>query len=227
MNKTFLPAKMLLALVGKGGGRGVVDAAKRGGARGGTKLFVRTVDEEASSGSLVAYVPREVVLILMWDEAESVVAAVAAHAAENPEEAGGTAIVVDVSRTLVQGGFRRVSVENMPSGDEGNGMKSGFTMIVTITNLGEADALMAAARNVGARGGTVINARGTGTEDDLKYFGISLVPEKELLIIVSENSKTESILEALGDQPVFSEPGGGVMFTTDVARFITLGAPLA
>ena len=103
-------------------------------------------------------------------------------------------------------------------------MKSGYTMICSIINHGQAEELMAVAREAGARGGTILGARGTGTEEDVKFFGISLTPEKEFLIIISENAATDGILQALASQPVFSEPGGGIVFTTNIERYISLNA---
>ncbi len=62
-------------------------------------------------------------------------------------------------------------------------MESGYTLITVIVNSGYAEAVMAAARSGGASGGSILNARGTGTEEDVKFFGITLVPEKEMLLI--------------------------------------------
>ena len=62
-------------------------------------------------------------------------------------------------------------------------------LISVILNKGYADDAMAAARKAGATGGTVINARGTAREDDAKFFGMHIVPEKEMLMIVVEHDK--------------------------------------
>ena len=43
-------------------------------------------------------------------------------------------------------------------------------LICVIVNAGYADDVMNAARTAGATGGTVINARGTGREEDVKLF---------------------------------------------------------
>ena len=58
-------------------------------------------------------------------------------------------------------------------------MDSGWTLIEVITEDGYSEEIMATARKAGAGGGTVINAHGTSTEDDVKFFGSPLVPEKE------------------------------------------------
>ena len=76
-------------------------------------------------------------------------------------------------------------------------MNSGHTLLTVIVNHGYADDVMAEARKAGAAGGTILNARGTGKEEDVKFFGITLVPEKEMLLIVAENAKAPAILEAI------------------------------
>jgi len=102
-------------------------------------------------------------------------------------------------------------------------MKSGETLIVCITNYGHANELMSEARKAGARGGTIINARGTGTEKDASFFGISLVSEKEMLLIVAENVLCPSILSVINEAPMLAEPGSGIVFTIAVEQFSALG----
>ena len=82
---------------------------------------------------------------------------------------------------------------------------------------------MAEARKAGAAGGTILNARGTGKEEDVKFFGITLVPEKEMLLIVTEDSKAPAILEAIRKIPHLTEPGGGIVYAMNVEQFIVLG----
>ena len=102
-------------------------------------------------------------------------------------------------------------------------MNTGKVMITVIINSGYADDVMAAARKAGARGGTILNARGTGTAEDVKFFGIVLVPEKEMLMIVTETEKAPAIIEAINKVPHLCEPGGGIVFTTNVEEFFVLG----
>lgn len=220
MLERFFPAKLLVAFADKGSGKVIVEAARLGGSRGGTRFSARSpLEESGDDGGGLTFGQRDAVIILMWDEAESVVASVVDRMAEGPEQRRGVAVMMDAPKAFTRLGF---SFGPAPV-DKGGSMKSGFMMIVSITNHGEAESLMHVARKAGARGGTIINARGTGTEDDTKYFGISLVPEKEILIILSEAARTDGILEALGSQPLFSEPGGGIIFATEVERFIPLG----
>ncbi len=225
MEKIFLPAKLLMSIVARGAGRNVVEAAKRGGARGGTKLLGRGADACETGGSSCeeGCCGHDIVIILMQDEAEDVVGAVVEGSFDQKTGYAGTAIVLDVPKTLLRCGPAPATAAADAHTTGGEAMQSGYTMISSIINHGQAEDLMAVAREAGARGGTILNARGTGTEDDVKFFGISLAPEKEFLVIIAENSCADAILEALSDQPVFSEPGGGIIFTTGVDRLISLG----
>lgn len=222
MNTSFKPATLLLSLLDRGCGKILVDASRQAGARGGTKLFGRGT-QWYSGIALTEYHPQDIVITLMWDEAESIIAAVAEHASKSFDRVCGAALVIDVPRALTREHSPLNQPEIQPSGDGDSDMKPGFTMIAAITNQGEAETLMDAARKAGATGGTIVDARGTGTEADFKYFGISLVPEKELLLIISEDTRTDAILDALSSQPILSQPGGGIIFTTKVARLLPLG----
>ncbi len=79
------------------------------------------------------------------------------------------------------------------------------------------------AGTAGARGGTILTARGTGTEDDVKFFGISLVPEKDMLMIVTESGAAPAILEAVGQVPDIRKPGGGIVYVMNIEKFMPLG----
>lgn len=96
-------------------------------------------------------------------------------------------------------------------------------LITVILNKGFADDAMAAARKVGAGGGTIIHARGTAKEEDVSFMGIKLVPEKETLMILVEKEKTEQVIQAIRDLPCLKEPGSGIIYSQDVDSFTGLG----
>ena len=101
--------------------------------------------------------------------------------------------------------------------------ESSRDMISVIVNKGYADDVMAAARRVGAGGGTVINARGTAREDDEKFFGVHIVPEKEMLVMIVEHDKKAAVLDAIRDLKCLREPGSGIAFCNGVDDFTLLG----
>ena len=96
-------------------------------------------------------------------------------------------------------------------------------MITVIVNKGFADDVMFAARKAGATGGTVINARGTAREDDEKFFGVHIVPEKDMLIIVVEHEKKAAVLASIQELKCLKEPGMGIAFSSPVSDFALLG----
>ena len=56
---------------------------------------------------------------------------------------------------------------------------------------------MDAAREAGAGGGTVVKARGTGGEENRKFFGFSIAEEKELHLIVTPAQGRNPIMKAI------------------------------
>ncbi|MCL2744815.1 MAG: hypothetical protein FWE67_13285 [Planctomycetaceae bacterium] len=99
-------------------------------------------------------------------------------------------------------------------------MESSDLLIVFIVSHGDAYDVMTVAREAGARGGTIVDAHGTHRETDTQFFGIPLVAEKEMLLIVADKISAETILNAVRDLPVFKTTGGGIIFTTEVNRFV-------
>ena len=73
-------------------------------------------------------------------------------------------------------------------------------LLVVIGKQGYSEQIMDAARKAGARGGTVIHARGTGQEKAEQFMGISLASEKDLILIVTPTEeKTEMIRQIMHD----------------------------
>ena len=89
-------------------------------------------------------------------------------------------------------------------------MKSTDILITFIVNHGDAYDVMTIAREAGARGGTIVNAHGTSREGDVKFFGMNLMSEKEMLIILAEKDLGQKILNAVGEMELFKKPGGGI-----------------
>ena len=96
-------------------------------------------------------------------------------------------------------------------------------LITIIVNRGFAEDAMDAARKAGAGGGTIINARGTAKEGDAKFFGMEIIPEKDMIFVLAENEKADAILEAVRTLPCLSKPGSGIAFVSPAENFTLLG----
>ena len=66
--------------------------------------------------------------------------------------------------------------------------KFSHEVILCIVNAGFSDAVMDAAKEFGARGGTVLRARGTANSEAEKLFNIVIQPEKEVVMILVDSS---------------------------------------
>lgn len=221
-NHLVKPAKMLICFMGRHRGERLVAAAKEAGARGGTLTLGQSLGHSKLLQALsLGDVQQDVVFIVMGEEGPAVLAAVKEAARKDSKKLSGTAVVLDVPELFI-----RVSgVAGTAPAEEKRSerMESGYKLITVIVNSGYGDDVMAEARKAGAAGGTIINARGTGTEDDVKFFGITLVPEKEMLLIVADKDKVKPIIDAVATVPTLAEPGGGIIFNTNVEEFIVLG----
>lgn len=58
---------------------------------------------------------------------------------------------------------------------------------------------MEAAASAGARGGTIINARGSGIHETNRLFSMQIEPEKEMVVILSENDLVDPIISSIGN----------------------------
>ena len=101
--------------------------------------------------------------------------------------------------------------------------ENNYQMINVIVNKGYAEDAMAAARKAGAGGGTIIGARGTAKEGDAAFFGMKIVPEKEMLMILVPDEKKSAIVEAITALPCFAEAGSGIIFCNEAQDFTVLG----
>ena len=88
--------------------------------------------------------------------------------------------------------------------------------IICIVNDGYSETVMEAAKKAGARGGTVLNARGTATKDAETFFGITIHPEKEIVMILTEKEKRDGILHALYKKVGLQTKGQGIAFALPV-----------
>lgn len=93
-------------------------------------------------------------------------------------------------------------------------------LIVTIVNKGDAEKVVEFSKEAGAGGGTIFFARGTGSHDQVKLFGISIEPEKEVVLTLVESWKTEKVLSAIAEGLSLDQPGRGIAFVLNAERIV-------
>lgn len=95
-------------------------------------------------------------------------------------------------------------------------MKPNNELIVAIVNRGYADDVMEAAREAGARGGTILHARGAGTEAQDRFYGITIQSEKEVVLLVVEQAHKAAIMKAICAKAGLKQEGRGLVFSLPV-----------
>ena len=101
-------------------------------------------------------------------------------------------------------------------------MAYAYEMIVCIVNSGYSDAVMSAAREFGAKGGTVLGARGTANQEAETFFKITIQPEKEVVLILVPAKIKDDILHAIYKEVGLATPGQGIAFTLPVENAVGL-----
>lgn len=95
-------------------------------------------------------------------------------------------------------------------------------LIITIANEGYAENIMNAAKTVGATGGTTIYGRGLETDKIIKFLGISIEPEKEIVLILAPNDKKNDIMNKIVEKCGLTTLGAGICFSLPVSHVIGL-----
>ena len=215
--------KLLIGIVPHNSGELITDAAKSAGAGGGTIVMGRGT---ASNGVLqllgLGDTSKDIVYIIIKDQIKS---AVYEAIIKTPEKKAhfGVMFTLDTPSFIRAGHLAESDVSEKSEGEETMKAENNYQMINVIVNKGYAEDAMAAARKAGAGGGTIIGARGTAKEGDAAFFGMKIVPEKEMLMILVPAEKKSAIVEAITALPCFAEAGSGIIFCNEAQDFTVLG----
>lgn len=103
-------------------------------------------------------------------------------------------------------------------------MKKGYKCIMAIVNDGYSELAMETAKACGAKGGTIIEARGTASKEAEKFFNVSIQPEKEIVMILAKNELVDGILKGLYSAVGTSTSAQGIAFALPVDEVVGLKA---
>ena len=95
-------------------------------------------------------------------------------------------------------------------------------MITAVINPGFSDAVMKAAKSAGAKGGTIIHARGVSDEESINQWGLGLQEEKEIVMIVAESQNKLAIMEAISNQCGINTEANGFVTSMPIDTVIGL-----
>jgi len=106
--------------------------------------------------------------------------------------------------------------QTFQKGEEQTLKDTQYELLVVIANLGYTEQIMDAARSVGAGGGTVIHAKGTGLEHSEQFLGFSLASEKEAVLLVVPTEKKNDIMRAVMEQAGLTTKARAIAFSLPV-----------
>lgn len=135
------------------------------------------------------------------------------------EEPGkGIAFTIPISSSIkyIEESYKKNQMEDIEM------EKSNQELIITIANEGYAENVMNAAKSAGATGGTTINGRGLETEKVIKFLGISIEPEKDIVLILTTNEKKIDIMNKIVEKCGLKTKGAGICFSLPVSHVIGL-----
>jgi hypothetical protein len=100
---------------------------------------------------------------------------------------------------------------------EDNERKIEMELIVSICAKGHSDEIMDAARHAGARGGTIVKAKGTAAAGTDKFFGMAISDEKEITYIVAKKDQRSTIMKAIASY-TYADGAHPIVFSLPVTE---------
>lgn len=91
-----------------------------------------------------------------------------------------------------------------------------YELIITIVNRGGFEAVKEASKAAGARGGTLLHGLGLGGEEAARFLGISIQPEKDVVLIVVSKEDRERVMQNILDAAGILTENRGICFSLPV-----------
>lgn len=93
-------------------------------------------------------------------------------------------------------------------------------LIVSIVRKGWGSSVLQASVKVGARGGTVLFGRGAGINEQEKIFGMSIEPEKEIVLTIVRGDQVDTVLDEIVRAAELNTTGRGIALVLPVDRVV-------
>ena len=103
--------------------------------------------------------------------------------------------------------------------------EEGYELIITIVSKGWSEKVIRVGRDAGAHGATVLHARGSGLHDIISKLGIAIEPEKEIVLNVVSNDKSEAIVVAITNALSLEKHGTGISMVIPIRGVAGLFKP--
>ncbi len=228
--KEHMQVKWLLTIVDRGKGNRVAEIYRK------NHIAVQLIalGKGTASSEIMDYLgldepEKELVLSLIVGSVDKVILSQLSETLQFSKPGKGIAFTIPLSG-ISAGTSRRLEQESgcLMTEEKKEGTtaveRQSYDLIVAVVASGQSDIVMKAAKAAGATGGTVAKAREFGADEEKRILGITVHPERELVMILVPAQDKPAIMkgicngtrEELGESPVvFSLPVDGVTGISD------------
>lgn len=103
--------------------------------------------------------------------------------------------------------------------EEGSGdLDFDYEAIFVVVERGKGEDIIDYATSAGARGATIIAARGSGIHEKETLFNITIEPEKEIVMMLVNKENSDQIAKKIDEEVNLDDPGAGILFILPVSR---------
>ena len=96
-----------------------------------------------------------------------------------------------------------------------------LSLITCIVEKGKSDLIVREALNAGAQGATYFSGKGTGVRQSIGVIGLKIIPEKEIILIVTKDHETDTVFDAIVAAGRFDEAlAHGFAYITKVEKAV-------
>ena len=206
--------ELIWVIVNFGKGSKVMYAAKKCGVTGGTIILGKGTANDKFADFLGLSDIRKEIVLMVSNKKMTRCALDRLDKKFNFEKPNhGIAFTTGVSEVIGSVGCKATEADREEGGEEA--MHCAITAVV---DKGKAEDVIDAATAAGSRGGTIINARGSGVHETSKLFFMDIEPEKEIVLILSEKKEAEAIISSIREKLDIEQPGKGIIFVQEVSK---------
>jgi nitrogen regulatory protein PII len=213
-NSQSINIELICIIVNFGLGSKLIQIAKRCGVTGGTVLLGKgTVNNRILEFFGLSDVKKEIVYMVADRKTAHQTIEILNKKYKFDKPNHGIAFTTSVCAAIGTRSLKREKEKNERGVDD-----TMYHLITVIVDKGKGEDVIDAAAKAGSKGGTIINARGSGIHETSKLFHMEIEPEKEVVLILSEINDTEAIISPIRETLKIDEPGRGIIYVQDVNK---------
>lgn len=203
--------ELICVIVNFGLGSKALSLARKNGVSGGTIMLGRgTVENRWLRLLELTDIRKEVVLMVSDETISKKALAGIDEKLQFSKPKHGIAFTMPIEAVI---GAGREAYES--SVDDG-GRLSVYKAVFVVVDKGKGGNVMDVAKEAGARGGTIINARGSGIHETATFLNMEIEPEKEIVLMLIQTEAVDQIVSAIRHHLKIDEPGHGILFVQEV-----------